>query len=107
MGPSPSEGADLERRNSQESTNYRRPAEQQHQPSHHIQPSNPGMAGGCGGQQLTLLCMSPSSQLQLMGPSFPPPQSTSSSSRRRLSPMATRSRWHQPPRSATLLREWG
>lgn len=42
MGPSPSEGAELERRNSQESTNYRRPADQQHQPSHHIQPSNPG-----------------------------------------------------------------
>ncbi|NWQ92271.1 LASP1 protein, partial [Burhinus bistriatus] len=42
MGPSPSEGAELERRNSQESTNYRRPAEQQQQqPSHHIQPSNP------------------------------------------------------------------
>ncbi|XP_035748495.1 LIM and SH3 domain protein 1 [Egretta garzetta] len=45
MGPSPSEGAELERRNSQESTNYRRPAEQQHQPSHHVQPSNPGKAG--------------------------------------------------------------
>lgn len=46
MGPSPSEGAELERRNSQESTNYRRPAEQQHQPSHHVQPSNPGKAVG-------------------------------------------------------------
>ncbi|KFP34203.1 LIM and SH3 domain protein 1, partial [Colius striatus] len=41
MGLSPSEGAELERGNSQESTNYRRPAEQQQQP-HHIQPSNPG-----------------------------------------------------------------
>ncbi|NWX78726.1 LASP1 protein, partial [Alca torda] len=41
MGPSPSEGAELERRNSQESSNYRRPAEQQHQPPHHVQPSNP------------------------------------------------------------------
>ncbi|NXS97852.1 LASP1 protein, partial [Jacana jacana] len=44
MGPSPSEGAELERRNSQESTNYRRPGEQQQQqqqPSHRIQPSNP------------------------------------------------------------------
>ncbi|XP_009885392.1 PREDICTED: LIM and SH3 domain protein 1 [Charadrius vociferus] len=43
MGPSPSEGAELERRNSQESSNYRRPAEQQHQPSHHVQPSNPAL----------------------------------------------------------------
>ncbi|KFV84504.1 LIM and SH3 domain protein 1, partial [Struthio camelus australis] len=40
MGPSPSEGTELERRNSQESTNYRRPAEQ-NQPPHHVQPSNP------------------------------------------------------------------
>ncbi|NXI57755.1 LASP1 protein, partial [Chloroceryle aenea] len=40
MGPSPSEGAELERRNSQESTNYRRPTEQQQQPPHHVQPSN-------------------------------------------------------------------
>lgn len=46
MGPSPSEGAEMERRNSQESTNYRRPAEQQQQPSHHVQPSNPGRAQG-------------------------------------------------------------
>ncbi|XP_074018930.1 LIM and SH3 domain protein 1 isoform X2 [Numenius arquata] len=41
MGPSPGEGAELERRNSQESTNYRRAGEQQQQPSHRIQPSNP------------------------------------------------------------------
>ncbi|KFO97479.1 LIM and SH3 domain protein 1, partial [Calypte anna] len=42
MGPSPSEGAELERRNSQESSSYRRPSEQQQQqPPHHIQPSNP------------------------------------------------------------------
>ncbi|NXW97539.1 LASP1 protein, partial [Larus smithsonianus] len=41
MGPSPSEGAEPERRNSQESSNYRRPAEQQQQPPHHVQPSNP------------------------------------------------------------------
>ncbi|NXS10320.1 LASP1 protein, partial [Neodrepanis coruscans] len=41
MGPSPSEGSEPERRNSQESSSYRRPAEQQHQPSHHIQPANP------------------------------------------------------------------
>ncbi|NXX98001.1 LASP1 protein, partial [Centropus bengalensis] len=41
MGPSPSEGAEPERRNSQESTGYRRPAEQQ-QPPHHVQPSNAG-----------------------------------------------------------------
>ncbi|KFU86735.1 LIM and SH3 domain protein 1, partial [Chaetura pelagica] len=42
MGPSPSEGAELERRNSQESSSYRRPAEQQQQPpSHHVPPSNP------------------------------------------------------------------
>lgn len=40
MGPSPSEGAEMERRNSQESANYRRP--EQHQPQHHVQPSNPG-----------------------------------------------------------------
>lgn len=46
MGPSPSEGAEMERRNSQESTNYRRPTEQQQQPSHHVQPSNPGRAQG-------------------------------------------------------------
>lgn len=122
MGPSPSEGAELERRNSQESTNYRRPAEQQHQPSHHVQPSNPGKAGGCGhcslprcmalrllGQQPALLCeglcVSPMSQLQLTGPSFPP-QSTSSSSRR-LSPTATRSPQLQPLHSATLLLEGG
>uniref|UniRef100_A0A803XYD1 SH3 domain-containing protein n=1 Tax=Meleagris gallopavo TaxID=9103 RepID=A0A803XYD1_MELGA len=39
MGPSPSEGAEMERRNSQESANYRRP--EQHQPQHHVQPSNP------------------------------------------------------------------
>lgn len=51
MGPSPSEGAELERRNSQESTNYRRPADQQHQPSHHIQPSNPGKVGGLRASQ--------------------------------------------------------
>ncbi|NWS77957.1 LASP1 protein, partial [Crotophaga sulcirostris] len=43
MGPSPSEGAELERGSSQESTGYRRPAEQQqHQPPHLVQPSNPG-----------------------------------------------------------------
>ncbi|NWU14255.1 LASP1 protein, partial [Cephalopterus ornatus] len=41
MGPSPSEGSEPERRNSQESSSYRRPAEQQHQPSHHVQPTNP------------------------------------------------------------------
>ncbi|XP_029821716.1 LIM and SH3 domain protein 1 [Manacus vitellinus] len=41
MGPSPSEGSEPERRNSQESSGYRRPAEQQHQPSHHVQPTNP------------------------------------------------------------------
>uniref|UniRef100_A0A8C4KNN6 LIM and SH3 domain protein 1 n=1 Tax=Dromaius novaehollandiae TaxID=8790 RepID=A0A8C4KNN6_DRONO len=47
MGPSPAEGAELERRNSQESTNYRRPAEQ-NQPPHHVQPSNPGTLGAPG-----------------------------------------------------------
>ncbi|XP_027563672.1 LIM and SH3 domain protein 1-like [Neopelma chrysocephalum] len=42
MGPSPSEGLEPERRNSQESSGgYWRPAEQQHQPSHHVQPTNP------------------------------------------------------------------
>ncbi|NXG54020.1 LASP1 protein, partial [Psilopogon haemacephalus] len=40
MGPSPGEGAELERSNSQDS-NYRRPPEQQHQQQpHHSQPSN-------------------------------------------------------------------
>lgn len=41
MGPSPSEGSEPERRNSQESSSYRRAAEQQHQPLHHGQPSAP------------------------------------------------------------------
>ncbi|KAM8795183.1 LIM and SH3 domain protein 1 [Eudromia elegans] len=41
MGPSPAEGAEPERRNSQESSSYRRPAEQS-QPLHHVQPSNAG-----------------------------------------------------------------
>ncbi|XP_054035304.1 LIM and SH3 domain protein 1-like, partial [Dryobates pubescens] len=42
MGPSPSEGAELERRNSQESANYRRAPEQQHQQQpQHLQPSSP------------------------------------------------------------------
>ncbi|NXO19184.1 LASP1 protein, partial [Oriolus oriolus] len=45
MGPSPSEGSEPERRNSQESSGYRRAAEQQHQPPHHGQPGAPGEAG--------------------------------------------------------------
>lgn len=123
MGPSPSEGAELERRNSQESTNYRRPADQQHQPSHHIQPSNPGKAGGAAGVAACpaawpCVCWDGSrlffargfavslmSQHQLTDPSFPP-QATSSSSRR-LSPTATRSPRRQPLRSAMLLLEGG
>ncbi|XP_065555151.1 LIM and SH3 domain protein 1 isoform X1 [Lathamus discolor] len=44
MRLSPGEGAELEHRNSQESTNYQRPTEQQQQqqqpPAHHVQPSN-------------------------------------------------------------------
>ncbi|XP_009571221.1 PREDICTED: LIM and SH3 domain protein 1, partial [Fulmarus glacialis] len=61
MGPSPSEGAELERRNSQESTNYRRPAEQQHQPSHHVQPSNPALPiwGRARGGSMPLTPLSP------------------------------------------------
>lgn len=125
MGPSPSEGAELERRNSQESTNYRRPAEQQHQPSHHVQPSNPGKARGCGrcslpwcmalrllGQQPALLCEGSCcvphipAPAPANGPILPLSQATSSSSRR-LSPTATRSRRHQPLHSAMLLLEGG
>uniref|UniRef100_A0A7M4E208 LIM and SH3 domain protein 1 n=1 Tax=Crocodylus porosus TaxID=8502 RepID=A0A7M4E208_CROPO len=43
MGSSPGEGGEMERRNSQDGANYRRPTEQQqhHQQPHHIQPSNP------------------------------------------------------------------
>ncbi|XP_030364439.1 LIM and SH3 domain protein 1 isoform X2 [Strigops habroptila] len=40
MRLSPGEGAELEHRNSQESTSYQRPAEQQQPPLHHIQPSS-------------------------------------------------------------------
>lgn len=69
MGPSPSEGAEMERRNSQESTNYRRPAEQQQQPSHHVQPSNPGRAqGSAKGWQL---CSSPLQPCRLLEPCTP------------------------------------
>lgn len=88
MGPSPSEGAELERRNSQESSNYRRPVEQQHQPSHHVQPSNPGEAGGLraravvvsgGGQRPALLCeglcVPPRVPAPANGPVFPPTHS--------------------------------
>lgn len=46
MGAPGGEGGELERRNSQEGANYRRPVEQPHQPQHqqphHIQPSTPG-----------------------------------------------------------------
>ncbi|NXI00979.1 LASP1 protein, partial [Pachycephala philippinensis] len=42
MGPSPSEGSEPERRNSQESSGYRR---EQQQPQHHGQPGAPGEAG--------------------------------------------------------------
>ncbi|NXU92918.1 LASP1 protein, partial [Xiphorhynchus elegans] len=41
MGPSPGEGCEPERRNSQESPGYRRPPEQQHQPPHLGQPTTP------------------------------------------------------------------
>ncbi|XP_014374933.1 LIM and SH3 domain protein 1 isoform X2 [Alligator sinensis] len=43
MGSSSGEGGEMERRNSQDGANYRRPTEQQqhHQQPHHIQPSNP------------------------------------------------------------------
>ncbi|NXH35056.1 LASP1 protein, partial [Myiagra hebetior] len=41
MGPSPGEGSEPERRNSQESGSYRRAAEQQQQPLHHGQPGAP------------------------------------------------------------------
>lgn len=69
MGPSPSEGAEMERRNSQESTNYRRPAEQQQQPSHHVQPSNPGRAqGSAKGWQL---CSSPLQPCRPLEPCTP------------------------------------
>ncbi|XP_040393079.1 LIM and SH3 domain protein 1 isoform X1 [Cygnus olor] len=127
MGPSPSEGAEMERRNSQESTNYRRPAEQQQQPSHHVQPSNPGRAQGsrkgwqlCSAPALSaaralyslaggFVCpLNPSAQPQLwLTAPILPSQSTSSSSRCRLSPTATRSPRHQPLHSATLLLEAG
>ncbi|XP_074835147.1 LIM and SH3 domain protein 1 [Carettochelys insculpta] len=40
MGPSGGEGGEMERRNSQDSANYRRPVEQHHQPQ--VQPSSPG-----------------------------------------------------------------
>lgn len=120
MGPSPSEGAELERRNSQESSNYRRPVEQQHQPSHHVQPSNPGEAGGLraravvvsgGGQRPALLCeglcVPPRVPAPANGPVFSPPTQSTSSSSHRLSPTATRSPRHRPLRSATLLLEGG
>lgn len=44
MGAPAGEGGELERRNSQEGANYRRPIEQppSHQQAHHAQPSNPG-----------------------------------------------------------------
>lgn len=45
MGTPGGEGGELERRNSQEGANYRRPVEQQpppHQQPHHVQPSTPG-----------------------------------------------------------------
>lgn len=40
MGPSGGEGGDMERRNSQDGANYRRPVEQ-HQPPPQVQPSSP------------------------------------------------------------------
>lgn len=71
MGPSPSEGAEMERRNSQESTNYRRPAEQQQQPSHHVQPSNPGRAqGSAKGWQLCSAPLQPCRPLEPCTPSL-------------------------------------
>lgn len=71
MGPSPSEGAEMERRNSQESTNYRRPAEQQQQPSHHVQPSNPGRAqGSAKGWQLCSASLQPCRPLEPCTPSL-------------------------------------
>uniref|UniRef100_A0A8C0VKT0 LIM and SH3 domain protein 1 n=1 Tax=Cyanistes caeruleus TaxID=156563 RepID=A0A8C0VKT0_CYACU len=42
MGPSPSEGSEPERRNSQESSGYRRVEQQQQQPGHHSQPAGEG-----------------------------------------------------------------
>lgn len=47
MGPSGGEGVEPERRDSQDSSSYRRPQEQQ-QPPHHIPASAPGEPEACG-----------------------------------------------------------
>lgn len=47
MGPSGGEGMEPERRDSQDSTSYRRPQEQQ---PHHIPTGAPGEHGACGGR---------------------------------------------------------
>ncbi|NWV16155.1 LASP1 protein, partial [Origma solitaria] len=67
MGPVPSEAAEPERRNSQESSGYRRAAEQQHQAPHLVQPSATGTARP---RERGLGAMNP----QSMDPSFHIPE---------------------------------